>query len=920
MKSIQFTFKLLAMLLAGITILAMSGLWIYDDFVEYHLALDEIEERYLLEQKKMLEKEVSSAISYIEYKKQKVEHRLRATVRQHTLEAIAIVERITAKDSKLQDGEMQAAIIREILGSIKYNNGSGNYFIINSQGDEELPMAKAQVVPPASREIINILQQIGRLRADGGFYTYPCSRKNSNGALCNRIAFVRRFDYFDWTIGSSENLNRVMATTQQEVIDRIEKIRFGTGGNGYVFVVTYDGKALSGPGKGKNMLNVQDANGKYIVRELIKTARQGHGYVEYVMPAIDGRRSAPKLSYVAGIDDWQWYVGAGIYMDELAGLIKPVQQQFADRLKNNLTIIGFIFVCLFILNYLLSSLLARRIGRNIDIFFNFFRKAATESIGIEVNALQYSEFKQIAVAANQMLTERNLVLQEVRDARDEWAGTFNAIEDGVFLLDSQGNLLQANDAAMEQVGKTFQEIEGCHFSVFCCENSPIQYTLEDSRVHRSEVICPNSKRLYHTASFPMLLNDRLQKIVVISRDISEHRNLEMQLHHAQKMESVGRLAGGVAHDFNNILCVINGYAELCLTRLSVHDSMYSDVRSILDAGLKAGRLTSQLLAFSRKQIVKKEFLDLNRELAENEKMLGRLIGEDISLHYSKEDRLWLVEMDRTQWEQVVINLAVNARDAMPTGGTLTMETANCSLDQEYADQHLILEPGDYVRFSISDSGAGMDAETVERIFEPFFTTKEEGRGTGLGLATVHGIVKQNGGEILVYSEPDQGTVFTVYLPRARQDAADPVQEQISKGMPPQLGQETILLVEDEEMVRRMAAKVLAGHGYTVFEAENGEQALKMVAGLHGTVDLLLTDVVMPGMSGAELAEKLLKIMPELPVLYMSGYTENAIIQRGVLLEEINFIQKPLTSSQLVREVFTVLKQEQNDAGRGQTEG
>ena len=399
----------------------------------------------------------------------------------------------------------------------------------------------------------------------------------------------------------------------------------------------------------------------------------------------------------------------------------------------------------------------------------------------------------------------------------------------------------------------------------------------------------------------------------VDRDITaseqakaERQKLEEQLHQSQKMESIGRLAGGVAHDFNNILSVINGYAELCLLEMEEGHPLREKVDIISEAGNRAARLTQQLLAFSRKQIIRQELVDLNREIDDTRKMLGRLLGENIEIEIAHGKDLWPIKADRSQLEQLVLNLAINARDAMPSGGKLLIETVNVVLDEAYMQEHYNITPGDYVMLTISDTGHGMNRETREHIFEPFFTTKENGRGTGLGLATVYGIVKQNSGEIMVYSEPDKGSTFKIYLPRGKEESGEQevVAPQESKGLSG--GAETIMLVEDDETVRRLSVEILAGLGYTVLEAENGEDALHVCQRYHGDIDLLLTDVVMPKMGGAELAEKMKALCPKIKVLYMSGYTENAIVKHGILADGVNFIHKPVTPKFLakaVRKIF-----------------
>lgn len=391
--------------------------------------------------------------------------------------------------------------------------------------------------------------------------------------------------------------------------------------------------------------------------------------------------------------------------------------------------------------------------------------------------------------------------------------------------------------------------------------------------------------------------------MVLALDVTESRQLEEQLQRSQKMEAVGRLAGGVAHDFNNLLGVILGYSDLALQTHAHEEKLAGQISEIRKASQRAADLTRQLLAFSRQQVLEPRVLDLNAVVHDFEKMLRRLIGEDIDLRTALHPNLGRVKADPGQLEQVLMNLAVNARDAMPHGGRLTIETANVELDQQYTAHHYPVVPGRYVLLAVSDTGTGMDETVRAKIFEPFFTTKEKGKGTGLGLPTVYGIVKQSGGYVWVYSEPGAGATFKIYLPLAQGEPELPAHAEAPVGR----GNETILLVEDEEALRRLTRQILESYGYTVLEAENAPRALELANAHAGPLHLLLTDVVMPGMSGRQLATELSGVHPEARVLYVSGYTDNAIVHHGVLRDGVAFLQKPYTQSSLARKVREVLQ-------------
>jgi PAS domain S-box-containing protein len=472
--------------------------------------------------------------------------------------------------------------------------------------------------------------------------------------------------------------------------------------------------------------------------------------------------------------------------------------------------------------------------------------------------------------------------------------------------------LEVNNAAIEKYGYTRAEFLALKVTdIRPPEDVPV--FLNTVQLHRAKTSGPHFGQWRHRHKDGRVLNVEVtaqalefagrRAVLVVVKDVSERMQLGEQLRQAQKMEAVGRLAGGVAHDFNNVLTVITGYASILMESLEPDSPQALDLRQISRSADRAAALTRQLLAFSRRQVLQPRVLNLNSLVLNAEKMLERLIGEDIEIHLSLEASLGSVSADPGQLEQVIMNLAVNARDAMPDGGDLTFETRNLEVETPRSLGHFRVAPGSYIMLAVSDTGCGMDQETVGRIFEPFFTTKEKGKGTGLGLSTVYGIVKQSGGYVWVESAPGEGSTFTIYLPRVEAPADDEGDEPLSAA---RRGGETILLVEDDAVVRELARRILAGSGYHVLPAGDVVEAERFCRQHAGNLDLLLTDVVMPGMSGRDLARKLAVMRPRMRVLYMSGYTDNVIVHRGVLDPGTHFLQKPFTPRALLDKVREVL--------------
>jgi PAS domain S-box-containing protein len=535
---------------------------------------------------------------------------------------------------------------------------------------------------------------------------------------------------------------------------------------------------------------------------------------------------------------------------------------------------------------------------------------------LSVEALERTIRYALALRAEEV--HRQQAEEALRASEERFRALVEQSADALLLVDAEGRITYMTLSSQRHLGWKPEQLVGHSILDFLHPDDRETVTARISEVLQTpgapvtaEIRFRHSDGNYRTmegVGVNRLSDPSVRSIVIKAHDITDRRRLEEHLRQVQKMEAVGALAGGVAHDFNNLLTAILGYCNLMLDDVPKEDPLRRDLEEIRSAGERAAALTRQLLAFSRRQMLQPQIVDINTLVRQLEKLLRRLLSEDTVLVTALAPDLHTVKVDPASIEQILVNLAVNSRDAMVEGGQLTIETSNVELDATYADTHATVIPGQYVMLAVGDTGPGIDAATKARIFEPFFTTKEQGKGSGLGLATVYGIVKQSGGYIWVYSEVGHGTVFKVYFPVAESPALRG-RGQSGSGDPRTQGWETVLLVEDEDAVRALAREVLRRHGYVVLEARHGVDALRLAERHTDDIQLMITDVVMPHMSGRELAERLCSARPTMRVLFMSGYTDHAVMNRA-LTPGASFLQKPFTPETFARKVRQVLDAEQ----------
>jgi two-component system cell cycle sensor histidine kinase/response regulator CckA len=540
----------------------------------------------------------------------------------------------------------------------------------------------------------------------------------------------------------------------------------------------------------------------------------------------------------------------------------------------------------------------------------FFRKDGSR-VPILLAGAGFAGNSDSGVAFIVDITERTLAEKSLRQSESQFRSLFEKSLDGVMIADDKGVCTDSNPAVSELLGLSYNEVIGRSIGDMSESESRAETLRMWDEFQRDGKMrglfrLQRSDQEVAQVEYSAIANFLPGRHLLMLRDITEHRVLEDKLRQSAKLEAVGLLAGGIAHDFNNLLTVITGYSELALRSLGQSHPLLTSVEEILKASERAAVLTRQLLAFSRKQILQPKIIDLNPVILNLEKMLTRLVGEDLEVVILPANDLGYVKADPGQMEQVIVNLVVNARDAMPTGGKITLATCNVYIDQSVHEHATEAKKGEYVMLSATDTGTGMEAANKKHLFEPFFTTKEFGKGTGLGLSTVYGIVKQSGGHIEVFSEVGMGTSFKIYLPRVAAEAAEEVPQKAPSTVVA-AGTQTILVVEDDEMVRTLARACLESSDYEVLDAASGPDAILICEQHSGPIHLLLTDVVMPQMSGGELAVHFARLRPGIPVLFMSGYTDKTIVDRGILNDSVEFIAKPFKPNALALKVAQVLQ-------------
>lgn len=782
--SIQRLFRRGMMVSVLFSIGLLNLIWLENEYSAFVSESESVRADYLSRQQNQLRKEVRDVVAYIQYMKAQTETRLKTSIRNRVYEACQVAQYLHEQHSAGKSPDEIKKMIKDALRPVRFNNGRGYYFAFTLDGIEELFADRPEMegrdmleVQGASGEYV-VRDMIALIRDQGeGFYQYTWSKPNQARGHYPKIAFVKLFEPFGWGIGTGEYLDDVEAEIQDEALERIVTLRFGE--EGYFFGSVYGGAPLFTNGRitrgSASIWELTDPDGVKIIQEQQKAAGKPEGgFVFYSWNKLNSASPSPKMSFVMGVPEWKWIIGAGLYIDTVEAKIAANETLLRKKLLESILKSGIILVLLLLVIFVWVHHQANRIRSGLRIFSDFFQKAATELSPMNPTVLPFQEFDEIAVSVNRMLQDRGEVEAHLKASEERFRTLVEQAGDAIYFADfSTGALLDVNQAAVRELGYSREELLGMHVM-----NIDGEFTKYESVKTLWEKLTPGQPVTFeskHTrrdgSVFPVEIRIGLIEIqgrhgvLGIARNITERNHLLQQVQQAHKMEAIGTLAGGIAHDFNNILGIIIGNAELAVDDVPDWNPARSFLEEIRKASLRAKEVVRQILSFSRMNEERREPLDILPIIQESIQMLRSIIPADIEFRAHLPAECPAVMADATQIHQIMINLCTNAAHAMETsGGVLDIILAEIQVtgeDLRPGDETL---PGAYLRLTIRDTGPGIAPEHLPRIFDPYFTTKEIGKGSGMGLAVVHGIVKRHNGFIRVNSQVDQGTAMDVYLP------------------------------------------------------------------------------------------------------------------------------------------------------------
>ena len=921
--SLRTSFLRNMMLIAVVSTSLLFAMWIAVEYLAFNDRSEYSRQVFAETQQELLKQEVKNVVEYVNYRIRQTETATKKIVEERVHEAHAIATNIHRQNADKSPAEI-GKMIKDALRDLRFNEGRGYYFIFDLEGIEQLFADRPELEGKnmlstqgargefVVRDMIDLVQ----LKKES-FYQYTWTKPGETSNSFTKIAFVKLFEPLGWVIGTGEYLSDMQKDIQEEVLARVVSLRFGK--EGYFFGSIRGGLPLFTNGVitkgGAAIWDLTDPNGVKITQEYNQAAQQPDGgFVRYSWKKRDSTTASPKISYVVNIPEWDWIIGAGVYLDAIEQEIGEQKKALRDDLTRQAAFFAALLLFLLLLTFFWAKRIADSIQKAMSTFSQFFSRASSESVSIHHDSLPFQEFQDIARSANAMMENRQRAETALRESEHRHRIIFEKSPLGMVLFDPTGTIVDCNDKFIEFMGSSRQKLIG--FNTARQSSPKMQDAIRkalDGKVSLYEdsytSITGNLTRDLRVLFNPVTPDVTPTQVIATLEDITERRHaeaerrqLENRLQQAQKMEAIGTLAGGIAHDFNNILGAILGYAEMARTDSPEGSTIANDVEEILKAGNRAKNLVKQILAFSRQADTERILLFPSIIVKETIKMLRPSLPSTIEITHQIASKTNAVLADPSQLHQIVMNLCTNAFHAMEeTGGVMGIILQEIDwLGAEVSGQEL--RPGRYIQLTVSDTGPGISREVQRRMFEPFYTTKETGKGTGMGLSTVHGIVKSYGGWINCESKLGQGTSFHVFLPT---EAESPQSTVVTSALPP-TGNEHILLVDDEEMLADMGGAMLERLGYQVTVRTNSFDALQTFEDQPDVFAAVITDLTMPGLTGAELAKRLLQIRPNLPIILCSGYSTTISEQKAKSLGIREVAMKPLAMQDIAKMLRKVL--------------
>lgn len=894
---------LFSMLFVTIASILVTGHFLVSQvYKRFREESQKLREDYLESQKSLIKNETQRVIDSIEYRRSKMDERLMQMIKQRVYEAHSIASNIYRRYRPSKSDHEIKQLIKNALRPVRYNEGRGFYFIYTLEGVEVLnPTSpktegtnRSHLQDKSGTYVIKKEIEIIKKQQEGFSINYW--KAPTGEMIYSKATFVKYFQPFFWYIGTKEYREDFIDVVQKDVLERVSRIRFGK--EGYIFISTYDGRVLLNVADkelvGKNISTGYGDKAAKVVREgRIAAQKPGGGFMYYQWNKPSTQKPAPKISFILGVPDWQWMVGAGVYLDEIDQMI--VEKRTALEKVVGAQVTGIVIVSLFIFGFVLvlTFYFSKKMKKQLDVFTSFFRDSAVKNKKINKGKLFVAEFKTLADSANEMLTRRQEMENSLQESEERMAVTFRAIAEGVITTDTLGKIVLVNRVAEQLTGWKQEEAVGKSLKqVFRIVNERTRQPIEnpvDAAARTGKTVGLTSdtvlitrdgkERIINESAAP--IRDREGKIigvVMVFQDITEKQRMEQEAQRAQKLESLALLAGGIAHDYNNLLSGILGNISLAKMYSAENKETVRPLDRAEKAVARAKSLTQQLLTFA----VGGEPIKRNLSIAPlmEESVSLSLRGANVKSEFSLPGELWSVEADEGQISQVFNNLIINATQAMPTGGTIKITAKNVSLGQP---SETIAGDGDYVKISVQDHGIGIPKENLQKIFDPYFTTRD--KGSGLGLATAHSIVLKHNGYITVESREGKGATFSVYLPASKKKsvkkAIEKAVEVVAREETPVKGRGRVLVMDDEEMLLSIVKDMLDFLGYETELAFDGSEALEMykqAKAADNPFDVVIMDLTIPGgMGGEEAIKKLLEADPNAVVVVSSGYYNSPVM-------------------------------------------